>query len=130
MATCGNACGRPAPRSSRRLSLNSAVNAEWMDRQAEAASYLMERKKSLGELAPLGDTLDQVLQSQAEQIETTCGNIDMFNFQASPMIGARRLVIEVRKLVDLAHMLRDCMHELLLTIIVREGRLDSSDKVL
>jgi diguanylate cyclase (GGDEF)-like protein len=107
-----------------------AVNSEWMDRQAEAASYLMERKKSLGELAPLGDTLDQVLQSQAEQIETTCSNIDMFNFQASPMIGARRLVIEMRKLVDLAHTLRDCMQELLLTVMAREGRLDSTDKAL
>jgi len=107
-----------------------AVNSEWMDRQAEAATYLMERKKTLGDLAPLGDTLDQVLQSQAEQIETTCGNIDMFNFQASPMIGARRLVIEMRKLVDLAHTLRDCMQELLLTVMAREGRLDSTDKAL
>jgi diguanylate cyclase len=106
------------------------VNSEWMDRQAEAATYLLERRKQLGEMTNVRDRLDEVLQTQATQIETTCGHIEMFDFQASPMIGARRLVIEMRKLVDLAHTLRDCMQELLLMILAREGRLDNTDKAL
>jgi diguanylate cyclase (GGDEF)-like protein len=106
------------------------VTSEWMDQQAETANYLLERRKNLGDLVAVRDRLDEVLQTQADQIEATCGNLEMFDFEASPVIGARRLAIEVRKLVDLAHVLRDCMHELLLTILVREGRLGSCDKAL
>jgi diguanylate cyclase (GGDEF)-like protein len=106
------------------------VNSDWMRRQAEAASYLLERRRFLGDLTPVRDRLDEVLQSQATQIETTCANVEMFNFQTSPMIGARRLMIEMRKLVDLSHTLRDCMQELLLMILAREGRLDVIDKAL
>jgi diguanylate cyclase len=106
------------------------VNSEWMDRQAEAASYLLARRSVSGDMTNIQDRLDEVLQTQAMQIEATCANIEMFDFKASPMIGARRLVIEMRKLVDLAHTLRDCMQELLLTIMAREGRLDHTDKAL
>jgi diguanylate cyclase (GGDEF)-like protein len=106
------------------------VNSEWMHRQAEAAAYLMERRRFLGDLTSVRDRLDEVLQTQATQIETTCANVEMFNFRSSPMIGARRLMIEMRKLVDLSHALRDCMQELLLMILAREGRLDVIDKAL
>jgi diguanylate cyclase (GGDEF)-like protein len=106
------------------------VNSDWMRRQAEAASYLLERRRFLGDLTPVRDRLDEVLQTQATQIEATCANVEMFNFQTSPMIGARRLMIEMRKLVDLSHTLRDCMQELLLMILAREGRLDVIDKAL
>jgi diguanylate cyclase (GGDEF)-like protein len=106
------------------------INADWMGRQAEAANYLMERRRFLGDLTSVRDRLDEVLQTQAMQIEATCANVEMFNFQSSPMIGARRLTIEMRKLVDLSHALRDCMQELLLMILAREGRLDLIDKAL
>jgi diguanylate cyclase (GGDEF)-like protein len=106
------------------------VNSEWMDRQAEAASYLLERRSAAGDLTNIQDRLDEVLQTQALQIEAHCANIEMFDFKASPMIGARRLVIEMRKLVDLTHTLRDCMQELLLSIMAREGQLDNADKAL
>jgi diguanylate cyclase (GGDEF)-like protein len=91
---------------------------------------LLERRRFLGDLTSVRDRLDEVLQTQATQIETTCANVEMFNFQTSPMIGARRLMIEMRKLVDLSHTLRDCMQELLLMILAREGRLDVIDKAL
>jgi diguanylate cyclase (GGDEF)-like protein len=106
------------------------VNSEWMDQQAQTATFLLERRHTLGDMVHLRDRLDEVLQTQALQIKSTCANIEMFDFKASPLIGARRLVIELRKLMDLAHTLRDCMQELLLTILAREGRLDSTDKAL
>jgi diguanylate cyclase (GGDEF)-like protein len=106
------------------------INSDWMRRQSEAATYLLERRRFLGDLTPVRDRLDEVLQTQAMQIETTCANVEMFNFRTSPMIGARRLMLEMRKLVDLSHTLRDCMQELLLMILAREGRLDVIDKAL
>ncbi len=106
------------------------VNDKWSHRQQEATRYLSTQKRNLGELSPLGERLEEVLNNQTAQIEATCGNIEMFDFQTSPIIGARRLIIEIRKLVDLAHTLRDCMQEFLVAVLCREGRIHDAGKHL
>lgn len=105
-----------------------AANEEWLVCQAHAADLLGRRKGTHGDLDSLGERLEAVLQSQVEQIENISGNIEIFDFQASPRIGARRLIMEIRKLVDSSHALRDCMHEMALAILTHENRLDKVDK--
>ena len=106
------------------------VNDQWRNRQQEATRYLSTQKRNLGDMSPLGERLEEVLHNQTTQIETACGNIEMFDFQSSPIIGARRLIIEIRKLVDLAHTLRDCMQEFLVAVLCREGRIQDAAKHL
>jgi diguanylate cyclase (GGDEF)-like protein len=106
------------------------VNHQWRSRQHEATQYLSAQKRGMGDMSPLGDRLEEVLINQTAQIETTCSNIEMFDFRSSPIIGARRLIIEIRKLVDLAHTLRDCMQEFLVAILCREGRIQNAAKFL
>jgi diguanylate cyclase len=106
------------------------VNDKWRSRQQEATRYLSAQKRNMGDMSPLGERLEEVLNNQTAQIDTTCGNIEMFDFQSSPIIGARRLIIEIRKLVDLAHTLRDCMQEFLVAILCREGRIQNAAKYL
>jgi diguanylate cyclase (GGDEF)-like protein len=106
------------------------VNDNWRSRQQEATQYLSAQKRSMGDMSPLGERLEEVLVNQTAQIDTTSGNIEMFDFQSSPIIGARRLIIEIRKLVDLAHTLRDCMQEFLVAILCREGRIHETPKYL
>ncbi len=106
------------------------VNEAWMEQQATASDHLSSRTGNMGELESTGSSLEQVLMNQAAQIETTCNNIDMLDFESDIPAGCTRLVTEVRKLIDLAHTLRDSMHDSLLAIVKAEGRLDMIDKRL
>jgi diguanylate cyclase (GGDEF)-like protein len=107
-----------------------ALTSEWIEWQEEASLLLLKRGSTTGDLSHVRDRLDEVLAAQARRFEAASGDLDMYDFKASPLIGARRLVIEVRKLTDLAHTLRDCMQELHLMILAREGRLENVEHTL
>jgi diguanylate cyclase len=106
------------------------VNEDWMEQQSEATSQLSGNSDELGDLEEKGSQLETVLMEQAAQIETTCNNIDLLDFDSDMEVGCRRFITEIRKLIDLAHNLRSQMHESLLAIMVAEKKLDSIDRKL
>ncbi len=106
------------------------VNEAWLTQQAEAAGHLSSSAGNLGDLESMGSVLNDVLMDQAAQIETMCSNVDLMDFESDIPAGCTRLVTEIRKLLDLAHSLRDTMLDSLLAIIKAGGRLDAIDKRL
>lgn len=106
------------------------LNLDWLQRQVEAAGVLVDRNTQSGKLAEVAASMEQVLLHQAAQIETTCSNLDYLDFTSDVDAGARRLIFEISKLLELAHGLRDRMQEALLAILAEEGRLGTVDKPL
>ena len=62
----------------------------------------------------MGGLLEDILLDQQAQIETTCSNIDVLDFSTEVTVGCKRLIIEISKLLDMAHILRDRMQESLI----------------
>ncbi len=106
------------------------TNQEWLAQQADAADHLSSKTGSLGSFEEMGGMLEETLLEQTAQIETTCSNIDHLDFESDLSAGCRRLIGETRKLIDLAHLLRDRMQESLLTVVQAENRLPELDKKL
>ncbi len=106
------------------------TNQEWLAQQADAADHLSSKTGNLGTFKELGGMLEETLLEQTAQIETTCSNIDHLDFESDLSAGCRRLIGETRKLIDLAHLLRDRMQESLLTVVQAENRLPELDKNL
>jgi diguanylate cyclase (GGDEF)-like protein len=107
-----------------------SVNESWMVKQSKAADHLSGRRGELGEFEEAGGSLEDVLLDQAAQVETTCSNIKLLDFQSDVGVGCRRLLTEICRLTDLAHMLRDRMHDSLLTIMRAEDRIEEIDPAL
>ena len=105
-------------------------NVDWLARQQEAASHLSNQQGNLGEFSSMGTSLEETLLEQTAQIETTCSNIEHLDFASDPTAGCQRLIGEISKLLDMAHNLRDRMHESLLAIVLHDKRLDTLDKRL
>ncbi len=106
------------------------ANQDWLKRQAEAAGHLSAKKDALGGFSKMGGLLEDILLEQQAQIETTCSNIDVLDFSTNLRAGCKRLIIEICKLLDMSHILRDRMHESLMAVMAAEGRLESLDKKL
>jgi diguanylate cyclase len=106
------------------------VNTSWLTQQTEAAGHLSSHSEGLDGFQEMGSDLEGVLMEQAAQIETTCNNVDHLDFKTDIPDGCRRLIVEIRKLIDLAHALRDRMHDSLLTIVKAENRLADLDQKL
>ena len=106
------------------------ANQDWLAQQQDAADHLAARSGSLGALEAMGVRLEETLLEQTAQIESTCKTIDQLDFQTDRQTGCRRLISETRKLIDLAHSLRDRMQESLLAVVKAENRLDQLDKKL
>jgi diguanylate cyclase len=107
-----------------------AVNADWLAKQSDAAEHLSARKTNLGDFAEVGNNLEDVLLDQAAQIETTVSNIDLLDFESDLRAGCRRLLVEICRLVDLSHGLRDQMQESLTTILRADKRLGDVERNL
>ena len=106
------------------------VNEEWLDQQSDASEHLSSRSGGMGSLESMRSSLENVLMDQAAQIETTCNNIELMDFETDIPAGCTRLVTEIRKLIDLAHSLRDSMHDSLLAIVKTGDRLGALDRQL
>lgn len=100
------------------------ANEDYLERQGSATDYLSNRQDSLGELAEIGQQLEDVLMDQAAQIETTVSNLDVLDFESNIGAGCRRLILEICKLLDSTHLLRDNIHESLLAVALAEDRLE------
>ncbi len=106
------------------------VNAEWLERQGEAVGHLASRRDDLGELQSAGQRLEDVLLDQTAQIESSCSNIKQLDFAGDREGSRRRLFTEVCRLVDMAHVLRDQLHESMLAIMIGEKRMAKLDRRL
>ncbi len=106
------------------------LNQDWLDKQSDAVGHLQSRGDGLGDFSKMGGELETVLLEQAAQIETTLSNLDLMDFSSDAKAGCDRLLDEICRLVDLAHALRDRMHESLLLILKAENRLEQFDRRL
>jgi len=104
------------------------VNQDWLTRQTEAAAQLRERIQTSPEVQTLGASLENVLLGQVSQIESTTSNLAQLDLGEETQAGCQRVIGELCRLVDLAHALRDRMHDALLAIMRQEGRIAALDK--
>jgi len=99
------------------------ANTEWLARQGEAVAYLQERREGMGCLAYVGQRLEDVLVNQTAQIESSQSNLRQLDPIANPAGAQTQCVTELRRLLNLAHELRDVMAEVMASILGAEGRL-------
>lgn len=103
------------------------LNADWLVRQNEALGHLIARRDRFGGLQAAGDALEKVLLDQTAQIETTASNIALLDKDVAAANVAEKLQrplnLEICRLLDMAHALRDQLHESLLAIVVSDNRL-------
>ncbi|MHC2067421.1 sensor domain-containing diguanylate cyclase [Bremerella sp. T1] len=105
-----------------------AVNIDWLDKQAEAAQHLDGSQEGLGAYSDIGRRLCDTLFEQTAQIETTLSNLQQLDFQDNLNDVCRKLVLEIARLIDLCHDLRDKMTETIVTVLRAEKRLGTVDK--
>lgn len=108
----------------------AALNQDWLGQQREANDTLTSAKGSLGQFEKMGASLETILMDQAAQIETTCSNIDLLDFDTDLAKGCDRLTVEIGRLVDLAHDLRDQMQESLVAVMRADKKLDTLESKL
>ncbi|PHS03395.1 MAG: hypothetical protein COA78_18015 [Blastopirellula sp.] len=106
------------------------LNRNWLDKQSEAAEHLNGTEEDLGSYSDIAESLSNVLMDQAAQIESTLSNLEHLDFNTNIKDATRRLLLEVYRLLGLAHDLRDKMQETLLTVLRSERRLGELDKGL
>lgn len=106
------------------------VNLEWLDKQAEAAQHLDASADELQQYTDVGRRLCDTLFEQTAQIETTLSNLQQLDFDDGLGDICRKLVLEIGRLMDLAHDLRDKMTETVVTILRAEKRLTALERPL
>lgn len=106
------------------------LNHEHLEHQAAATRNLTLHDDELGELAAIGRALEQELIDKAKQIEATAASIEAIDLATDPPAGTRGLIVEIGKLLDRCHALRDTMLDALLAIAKSEGNLAHVDERL
>lgn len=106
----------------------SAVNQDWLTKQADAAGHLSQRRGNLGSFEEAGLELETTLMEQAAQIETTLSNLAALDTASDTATAHKKLVREICRLVDLAHALRDRMSDSLLSILIAEKKIATFEK--
>ncbi len=117
----------PGPDISSILAEVAAANREWLGQAREATDHLCARRGSLGDLESVASDLEQVLLEQAAQVETTCSNLEILDFQSDPFQAGKRLLRELGRLLDLCHRLRDAMQTSFVAVMQQEQRLRQLD---
>ena len=107
-----------------------AINADWLMRQSEVAGMLTQHTNDANEWRDASTKLSELLEQQTSQIETTSTNLAAFEKNSESSGRGPRMLREIARLVDLAHTLRDRMHETLLAIVCHDGRLNQIDRRL
>ncbi|MFO0900370.1 MAG: GGDEF domain-containing protein [Pirellulales bacterium] len=103
------------------------MNEAWLAQQSEAAGHLRDRQTDLTSGNNLAGELESTLLMQQAQIETTLNNLRQIQLAADPTAARKKLLEELRRLLDLAHALRDQMHASLATVLDSEKSLSGCD---
>lgn len=104
------------------------VNQDWLQKQADAAAHLGDRRGNLGAFEDAGQELENVLLDQAAQIETTLSNLSALAIAADIDDAGKKLKRELCRLIDLAHVLRDRMSDSLVAIMSAEQKIETLDR--
>jgi diguanylate cyclase len=99
------------------------INADWLVRQSEASGYLQERREGMGSLATIGARLEEVLVNQTAQIESTVNNLRSLDPVNASEHARTQCLVELLRLLGLAHELRDAMADTMSAILGAEDRL-------
>ena len=102
----------------------------YLAEQSEAAEKFRARIGELGELSELGEEIEIANLEQAAQIETTLSNLKHMDFRSDIEAARGRLLVELAKLREARHRLRDSQEAAFLTIARYEGRLEAIEKQL
>jgi diguanylate cyclase len=103
------------------------VNQAWLAQQSEAAGHLRDRQTDLAEGGGLARELETTLLMQQAQIESTLNNLRQIPLAGDSSAARRKLLEELRRLLDLAHALRDQMHASLASVLDNENSLAGCD---
>ncbi|MBI1247334.1 diguanylate cyclase [bacterium] len=104
-----------------------ALNIDWLDKQAEASQHLDSSTEGLGGYSDIGRRLCDTLFDQTAQIETTLSNLQHLDFEDNLTDVCRKLILEIGRLMDLCHDLRDKMTETIVTVLRAEKQLSTVD---
>lgn len=99
------------------------INQTWLVTQQHAAQQLAGQNGKMDGYEATGKALEDTLLDQAAQIETTDSNLAALDFKHDPATAAKRVSLELGRLIDLAHTLRDRMFDALALIMRSERRL-------
>jgi diguanylate cyclase len=97
------------------------LNQDWLDKQTAAADMLGQRAGRLGDHEQVASALEQVLLDQAAQIRAACGALQSIDMSVNPETDGKQLLEQIGTLLMHAHALRDCIIDLLATLI-RDGQ--------
>jgi diguanylate cyclase len=106
------------------------VNADWLARQNEALAHLAARQGQLGDLQATGEILEKALREQTAQIEATRATLQQLDLSSNLPQLQQKVCTEIGRLLDMAHALRDDLHESMLAIVVSEDRIATLDRRL
>jgi diguanylate cyclase (GGDEF)-like protein len=103
------------------------LNEHWVERQREVVRVMADKGAATGAYPDLENHLEAVLLEQAPAIERICQELTASGWKGDEEAGAR-ITRALGQLVRLAHELRDVSDESLVTVLVREDRLESVDR--
>jgi diguanylate cyclase (GGDEF)-like protein len=106
------------------------INADWLARQNEALAQLTARQGQLGALQTTGELLEKALRQQTAQIDETRANLRQLDFSSNALQLRQTALAEINRLLDMAHALRDELHESMLAIVLSENRIATLDRRL
>lgn len=104
-----------------------ALNDEWVARQQDAARVMAGKREELGAYTDLGHRLEALLMEQSPAVAALCKAIAGFDPQSDEEAG-EKIVRELTHLARLAHELRDAIDDAAVAIMIREDRVESSDR--
>ncbi len=97
------------------------LNRAWLTVQEEAADHLNSRSQSLADFGDLGISLGETLAGQVAELQEMCQRLEQLDTDAES--AADELTELLTGSIDLAHTLRDCVSDTLLTTLKHEGRM-------
>ena len=100
------------------------VNARWLDEKARAMESLLDTSDPMGEFEPQRHQLVLILEEQAAQFETVLTSLAGIDVAEDVSDGCPQLLGEIRKLLAMAHAMRDSIHETLTSVFGCEKQID------
>lgn len=111
------------------------INIDWLALQKTALELLNHRSVELNAAFPeaisaSAGKLETVLLDQAAQIETTCNNLDHLIIDAEASRAAKQLLVELNRLIALAHALFDARTNVYCQTLSWADEIGTADKRL
>jgi diguanylate cyclase len=106
------------------------INEEWLTIQNEAVKLISSKSSELDYFRELSTRLEEILLGQTSQIESMGNNLLQLRTTDPPDHLREVILRELQRLIDLAHRLRDAIHDTLLAIFTAENRVERAETKL